>query len=234
MARESLAAIDPIPERDRLAERTYEAIRDAVLSEKIPAGTALSVPELARRLGVSRSPVREAVQRLIYDGLATQERYRGAVVNGVNPESLLDLFAVREPLEGLAASLATKVAELDDIKRLRTLMAEHEGIVSTGDPVDQYIELDILFHREIRMIAGNEHLNEMLESIATQSHSAMRTLWDVPNSAHLALDEHERIVECIEAGDTAQAELVAREHISRLTVRMKRALHETGLGQRDA
>ncbi|GAB3800465.1 GntR family transcriptional regulator [Humibacter antri] len=224
MSRQSLAALEPILERDQLADRTYAAIRDAVLAERIPAGTPLSVPELARRLGVSRSPVREAVQRLIYEGLATQERYRGAVVNGSDLAGLLDLFAVREPLEGLAASLATKVAELDDIARLRSMLAEHESLVEHDGDVARHIEFDTRFHREIRLVADNQYLSSMLESIATLSHSTLRTLWDAPNAASLAFEEHKRIVDCIEAGDQSLAEAVAREHISRVRVRLRRAL----------
>ncbi len=225
MSRAALAVLQPLTERDHLAERTYEAIRAAVLSSDIPPGTQLSVPELARRLEVSRSPVREAVQRLIYEGLASHIPHRGAVVTEVDLAELTNLYVVREPLEGLAARLATETTDQHGLDVLRDILAEHRTLAETAEAdIDAHIELDTRFHRTIRELAGNHHLSDVLESIVTHSHSVLHSLWQVPDAAQLALLEHQQILDAMVTGDPDEAERVAREHISRLRIRLRQSI----------
>jgi len=211
----------------QLAERTYEAIKSAILANRLPPGTPLSVPGLARQLGVSRSPVREAVQRLIYDGLATHTPNRGAEVSTVDIEDLRQLYLVREQLEGLAARLATERLDADSLADLRAILAEHEA-VHGGDDEDAggiaaHIELDQRFHRALRDLAGNPHLTAALEPIAGRSHFALHSLWRSPDAFRLALDEHREIVEAMVAGDPELAAQAARRHIARLRIRLSQA-----------
>ncbi|MCM3660619.1 GntR family transcriptional regulator [Georgenia satyanarayanai] len=224
MARARLSVLEPLKERDQLAQRTYEAIRAAILANAIPPGTPLSVPELARRLEVSRSPVREAVQRLIYDGLASHVPNRGAVVDQVEVDEITELYAVREVLEGLAARLATQNASRDGVDSLREITAQHEELVRDGGDVDAHLQLDMAFHRTIRTLAGNHYLSEILESIVNRSHSVMHSLWPISEAAHAALCEHQTILDAMAAGAPEVAEEAAREHISRLRVRLLQTL----------
>lgn len=228
MSRHNLAVLHPLEGRDRLAERTYAAIREAVLSNGIPPGTPLSVPELARQLGVSRSPVREAVQRLIYEGLASHIPHRGAVVNQIELSELNDLYVVRESLEGLAARLATAATDQTGLGRLRSIMTEQEQLTLEPTTVQTHIQLDTQFHRVIRELAGNHHLNEILESIVTQSHSVLHSLWQVPAAARLALREHHAIVDAMATGDPGDAEQAACEHIARLRIRLRQSIPHEG------
>ncbi|MDQ0644966.1 GntR family transcriptional regulator [Microbacterium murale] len=236
MSRAALATLRPLVERDHLAERTYQVIRAAVLSGDLPPGTPLSVPELARRLEVSRSPVREAVQRIIHDQLATHVLHSGAVVSRVDGEDLRSLYVVRELLEGLAARLATEAADQPGLDALSDLLTEHERLfdegarddddASDGGPSEEagqrHIELDTRFHRAIRDLAGNHHLSDILDSIVDRSHSAMHTLWGGEAPARLALEEHRRIVEAMLSGDPAAAEEAARDHVVKLGIRLRR------------
>lgn len=225
MSREALATMRPLVERDHLTERTYEAIRAAVLSGDLPPGTPLSVPELARRLEVSRSPVREAVQRLVHEHLATAVTHSGAVVSRMDGEELRSLYVVREMLEGLAARLATEVTDQAGLDALADILSEHESLFEAedgGDTGARHIELDTRFHRAIRDLAGNHHLSGILESIVDRSHSAMHTLWGGDEQARIALDEHRRIVAAIRSGDPAAAEEAARDHIVKLGIRLRR------------
>lgn len=235
MSRAALATLKPLAERDHLAERTYQAIRAAVLSGDLPPGTPLSVPELARRLEVSRSPVREAVQRLIHDQLATHVLHSGAVVSRVDGEDLRSLYVVRELLEGLAARLATEAADQPGLDSLSDLLAEHELLFDEGARIEgahrggpsedlgqRHIDLDTRFHRAIRDLAGNHHLSDILDSIVDRSHSAMHTLWGGEAPGRLALEEHRRIVDAMLSGDSSAAEAAAREHIVKLGIRLRR------------
>ncbi|MBF6181939.1 GntR family transcriptional regulator [Nocardia otitidiscaviarum] len=217
----------PAPENSSAAElltdRTYEALKLAIFRNQLTPGTALSVPELARQLEVSRTPVREAVQRLIYEGLATHISHRGAQVSKVDIADLRQLYVVRELLEGLAARLATERLDTAGLSTLREIIADHEGVLSAGADKAAHIELDVRFHRTIREIAGNPHLTATLEPIAGRSHLALHSLWRGAQAPRFALDEHIGIVEAMATGDPDLAEQAARQHISRLRVRLSQA-----------
>jgi DNA-binding GntR family transcriptional regulator len=221
-------ALDRLEQGGQLAERTYEAIKSAILVNRLPPGTPLSVPELARQLGVSRSPVREAVQRLIYDGLATHAPNRGAEVSTVDIEDLRQLYLVREQLEGLAARLATEHLDADSLAELRGILAEHEeALGGPGGEISAHIELDRRFHRTLRELAGNPHLTAALEPMAGRSHFALHSLWRSPDAPRLALDEHREIVDAMVAGDPELAAEAARRHIARLRIRLSQARPRT-------
>lgn len=220
----------PLASGGLLADRTYEAIRAAVLSNHLPPGASLSVPELARQLDVSRSPVREAVQRLIHDGLATHVPHRGAEVSRVDIEDLRELYVVREVLEGASARLATENSDATGLADLREIVSSHEAVLGeessdcdTGSVIAAHIDLDMRFHRMLRELAGNEHLSGVLEPLAGRCHFALHSLWRSDDAPRLALDEHKAILAALEAGDPQQAESAARAHIARLRVRLARA-----------
>ncbi|MEV6558571.1 GntR family transcriptional regulator [Nocardia sp. NPDC051756] len=206
-----------------LTDRTYEALKAAILRNQLTPGTALSVPELARQLEVSRTPVREAVQRLIYEGLADHVSRRGAEVSKVDIADLRQLYVVRESLEGLSARLATENLDQGGLATLREIVAEHERVLGSGADNAAHIELDVRFHRTLRDIAANAHLTAALEPIAGRSHLALHSLWRGKDAPRLALDEHIQIVDAMAAGDPEFAETVARRHISRLRVRLSQA-----------
>jgi len=211
-----LGAIEP---GNLLADRAYERIRDAILDNRLPPGTQLSVPELARQMNISRSPVREAVQRLIYEGLAMHVPYRGAEVIPVQVEDLRQLYVVREVLEGLAARLATERMTGAGLDELRSVIAAHEAVVTSGDE-RAHIELDMGYHRLIRETAGNQHLSLVLDRIQGKAHLAQHHLWRGPESRRLALEEHKRVLEAMAAGDAEGAQRAAEAHIARLRVRL--------------
>ncbi|MEV0251192.1 GntR family transcriptional regulator [Nocardia sp. NPDC050712] len=212
-----------IPSGELLTDRTYEALKTAILRNQLAPGTALSVPELARQLNVSRTPVREAVQRLIYEGLANHVSRRGAEVSKVDIADLRELYVVREMLEGLAARLATERLDATGLTTLREILAEHERVLGSGTDHAAHVELDIRFHRTLREIAANPHLTATLEPIAGRSHLALHSLWRSVDAPRFALDEHIQIVEAMATGDPEYAETVAQRHISRLRVRLSQA-----------
>lgn len=216
-------ALDQLPPGGFIGERTYEAVKSAILSNRLSPGTALSVPELARQLGVSRSPVREAVQRLIYDGLATHVPNRGAEVSRVDIEDLRELYVVRELLEGLAARLATENLDVDSLGLLRGVLDDHEKVLASEADIGAHVHLDTLFHRTLRDMAGNAHLTGVLEPIVGRSHFALHSLWRSADAPRLALDEHRQIVDAMVTGDPALAETAARQHIARLRIRLSQA-----------
>lgn len=200
---------------ERLAEQAYAALRDAILSHQLPPGTRLSVPDMARRLGISRSPAREAIARIAHEGLARVEPNRGAVVSEIRANDLLEIYALREVLEGLACRLATTHISEKQLEDLRAILDEHNGVISAGQ-LERHYELDQAFHAGIRRIAGNEQLTESLDRLQGQIRVAMYTTHRSPGGMSQALAEHRIILDALASGKPQAAERAGRDHISRL------------------
>jgi DNA-binding GntR family transcriptional regulator len=211
--------IEPLPKGDLLVEAAYRRLREAILSNRLPPGTPLSVPEFARRFQVSRSPVREAVQRLVFEGLAINVVHKGAEVAGVQLSDLQQLYVVREVLEGLSARLATERIDAGGLAVLRRILDEHEHVVEVGEE-QGHIEFDMAFHRTIREACGNEYLITTLNRLEGKSHLALFHLWRGPDGPRFAVDEHRRVYAAMAAGDSMGADEAARAHIAQLRVRL--------------
>ncbi|MFJ9129362.1 MULTISPECIES: GntR family transcriptional regulator [unclassified Streptomyces] len=217
-------AVNPVAAGSLLADRAYEELKGAVLANRLRPGDALSVPALAAQLSISRSPVREAVQRLIHDGLATHVPHKGAVVATVDVEDVRQLYVVREVMEGLAARLATERLDASRVAELRDLLERHEREVGTGVDERTHIEMDMAYHRMIREVADNPHLTAALDTIQGRAHLALHQLWRGQEAPRLAVAEHRRIFEAMTSGDPDAADLAARDHIRKLRIRLSQAV----------
>lgn len=217
-------AVNPVAAGSLLADRAYEELKGAVLANRLRPGDALSVPALAAQLSISRSPVREAVQRLIHDGLATHVPHKGAVVATVDVEDVRQLYVVREVMEGLAARLATERLDASRLAELRDLLERHEREVGTGVDERTHIEMDMAYHRMIREVADNPHLTAALDTIQGRAHLALHQLWRGQEAPRLAVAEHRRIFEAMTSGDPDAADLAARDHIRKLRIRLSQAV----------
>ncbi len=214
--------LDAGSERLLVTDRIYAQLQAEILGHALTPGTRLSVPRLAVRFGVSRSPVREAVQRLVQAGLAAQTPHRGSVVATVTAADLIPLYEVREVLEGLAARLAAAHATRADLAQLHAELHAHEQAVRRGD-VRAHVEHDLAFHSTLRRAAGNAELIAALDRVQGQVTIAMlaadHTSWPAK-----AIDEHRAILDTIVAADPEAAETAARAHIRR--IRGDMATHE--------
>ena len=220
-------ALSELPTTDSLGDTVYNRIRDAIISGELESGTPLRVPALAEILGVSRSPVREAIIRLTSERLAHSEPRLGAVVAKVKRQDLAGLYEIREVLEGLAARLAAQADEPEPIEKLQELLRKHDHAVSHGD-IDEHIELDLSFHRLVRQMAGNLELELLLNHIESQVRLAMLTI-TVSSGPHIAVDEHKSIYKAIQRHDPNGAEKAARAHIARLHDTLMNETNQTKL-----
>lgn len=202
-----------LPTRRRTTDDIYDSLRDDILASRIRPGNKLSVPNLAEHFGVSRSPVREAVQKLVQQGLASEEIHRGAVVAQLDPMSVVRLYELREVLEELAAKLAADRASDDELLVLETILEKHERAIIDRDFVG-HLQLDMEFHAAIRMAARNEHLMESLERVQDKVAIAMLAA-DVSWPQH-AIQEHRAILSALRSRSPEDAAFAAKAHISRL------------------
>jgi DNA-binding GntR family transcriptional regulator len=195
----------------------YEALKRMVHTGELQPGSRLTELGLAARLKVSRTPLREALNRLERDGLVTNKPRHGYFVTVFDLKALEDAFDVREVLDGHAAHRATERIGPDDKKRLRVLVRQCGAMATVKNrPMEDLVEemrLGFEIHRIIARVSGNEFLSDLLSKIFDKfQHFVWIELlwldeWDV------ARREHAAIVEAICAGDAAQAADLARRHV---------------------
>ena len=215
---------------DLLADRAHAQLSTAILRRELPPGSSLSVPELARRLGISRSPVREAVQRLIWDGLADYRGRRGTVVVSIDLNDFLGLLEVREVLEALAARLAAERGTADEREALRAIHEELEALGSdASDASDEadFAGIDMRFHTAIREMSRNSDLYASLARSQGRAHLSLNTLWQGERNVRTTQLEHAAICDAIVDGDSDRAQEAARAHIANLRRRVIAVLSES-------
>jgi DNA-binding GntR family transcriptional regulator len=208
---------EPLTSRQRLADHVYDVLRGRILAGSLVPGDRLSVPLLAAELEVSRSPVREAVQRLVVEGLADEELHRGARVAGVDAAGLADVFVVRAVLEGLAAALAATSDTTELVARLSTAIADHTAAIRADDE-QAIIAADQAFHRVVLEAAGNPHLDRALGPLLGRTRVSMLSA-DLSRWPRMALAEHKAILAAISEGDALAAERAARDHVAAVLTR---------------
>ena len=205
-----------------LTESVHDSLQELIFSGELAPGSPLSVPALAARLNVSRTPVREAVQQLIYEGLATHTRNAGARVTLLDDDAVKAVFEVREVLDGLAAHNATLVATRATVAQLRKMVQVQREMLDGAPDRHRDARLDLQFHTLIRDTSGNRPLCDALSRLDGQSHLYRSDMWTTELNRRLAVGEHDRIVAAIEAGDAEGARSAACAHVAGLYVRTRR------------
>ncbi|AHW62698.1 GntR family transcriptional regulator [Corynebacterium glyciniphilum] len=205
-----------------LAESVLYRLREEIISGTLSPGTPLSVPGIAARFDVSRSPVREAVQQLTVEGVAEYRPHAGARVAALDRGTLEQVFELREVLDGLAAGQATGEATTEDIAELRSLLdCQEVNLESPPDPLrDSRLDLD--FHTRIREISGNRPLCDALMKLDIQGYLYRSDAWHGALNRTLSFREHGAIVDAIEAGDARAAATAASSHAGAVLVRILR------------
>ena len=198
-----------------LREIVYEQLKFQILKGKIKPGTRMMEVELAEDMGVSRTPVREAIRKLEKEALVVIEPRKGAYVSGISVKEMLDTLVVREELEALAASLAAKRVteeELDDLDRNVRQYTE----ANASGAMDKIIHADESFHRKIVGLSGNKALIQLFESVQELS-LRFRYLYYEDFSRYENMPvEHKKIVEAIRSGDSDAARTMSDNHVKKL------------------
>ncbi|MGS2806934.1 GntR family transcriptional regulator [Nocardia sp. MW-W600-9] len=205
-----------------LGQSVHRQIRQLVLSGELAPGRSLSVPALATQLGVSRSPVREAVQQLIYEGLAVSAPHAGAKVAAVDAAQIRDVLAVRAALDGLAAAAAATRLTEADLDKLASIIAAQEANLDDATDAARDAQLDLEFHTFIRDASGNSCVVDELARLEAKAHLYRGDLWCSARNRRVALREHRRIVEALESGHPESARAAAEAHVHGLLTRLGR------------
>lgn len=221
--------------RSNLSEDAYTFVKDLLLyGERYRPGEKISVEELSRNLGVSRTPVWGAINRLEAEGVVEIVPRQGVYLINFDPEKAFDIYVAREALEGMAARLAAEKCTARQLAQLRAIL-ERQRTCLAGNDVEGYAAAAMEFHQRIVEAAGNSTLTRLLGSVYAQI-QAMRARarrQDFPTGMPQSVTNHERIVAAIEARQPEQAEREARSHIRALSNEIemraeRRSLEESG------
>ena len=198
-----------------LREIVYEELKLLILTGKISPGMRLMEEELAEDMGVSRTPIREAIRKLEKEGLITIEPCRGAYVSQISTKDMVEILEVRQNMEGLAAELAAQRMSEEDKEKLRNIAKAYEEAVAAGDMAEM-IRCDTAFHHIIVEATQNKILIQMVEQLQEMVLRFRYIYYDNFKRAEQMLSEHQAIYEAIAGGNTEVARESANVHIDRL------------------
>lgn len=205
------------PKKRTLGEAAYERLRSMILIGDLRPGSRLTETELAPRLEVSRTPLREALRRLDRDGLVTGKPRHGYYVRKLDLKALEDACDVREVLDSYAAQCAAEIITESGKARLRDLVQRCEALAENlerdMESLAEELQLGLDIHRVIAEATGNALLQETLSRILDkfQHFIWIELLW--LNEWSVAREEHAAIVDAICVGDGARAAELARRHV---------------------
>ncbi len=221
------AAVQPIELNFSLKDKTYEALKKALSEMNIyaePEEPRLDERQLAEDLGVSRTPIREAIARLEQEGFVRVAPRKGVYVVRKSKQEILEMITVWAALESMAARLITLHATDAEIATLRSLFATFENN-QVQAKIDEYSETNIRFHQALLKMSHCELLTEMTENLFIHMRSIrMRTISE-DNRAKRSIIDHMNIVEALERRDTELAERLARQHTLDLAAHVARNVH---------
>jgi len=218
--------ITPLARR-RLVDDATHALREAILDGRIPAGARLRQIELADRLGISRTPIREALGRLQYEGLVSLEPGGGVTVAVLDLEGAAALYDVREVLDGLAARLAAQRAGKADLARLERTLGAMRRCLARGE-ANQWFTAHVAFHDAIFAASGNGRLGALATIVRQSIQRFHPLLLRTERRLEAANDEHRGIHEAIAGRRAEEAERRARAHIVNARAIVLRVMAEGG------
>lgn len=200
-----------VAESGSRADFVYSSLRAFIRDGRLRPGDRLRETEVADRLGVSRTPVREALRRLESEGLVAYAARRGLIVAELDQQQVTELYALRVILEGGAARLAAQHASEVEVRALRAIVARHADV--PPEDLATHVQLNRLFHQAIYQAARNRYLLVALNSLQDSLALLRETTYAAPGRPAAALQEHLEIADAIERRDAAAAEAAARHHI---------------------
>ncbi|MBM7615031.1 GntR family transcriptional regulator [Alkaliphilus hydrothermalis] len=209
-----------------LREIVFENLREAILEGRLEPGQRMMEIQLAEQLGVSRTPVREAIRKLELEGLVIMIPRKGAYVADVSVKDILEVLEIRAVLEGLAASLAAERMTEDEMDQLELISYQFKQSYEKDD-TEGMIEKDVEFHDCIFNSARNEKLNQIVQGLREQIYRFRVAYISEYNKSKALVEEHQAILEAISERDTEKANELAVKHIENLGSQLMESVHKS-------
>ncbi len=209
-----------------LRDQAYQSIRKKMLMGRLSAGSQISEPKLAKLLGIGRTPIREAIQQLQVEGLVERVPRRGTVVRVPKRIDFVDLYELREGLEGYAVALAAKRICSEDLELLRSLYMQMASIaeemessglrVLKGPKLQSFKAADMGFHLQLINATGNRHIMKVISDSHVMSHIFGSTRDEhTLDVVQMAAKMHGEIYEAVARSDGDMAATLMKQHIRR-------------------
>ncbi|MEM7029957.1 MAG: GntR family transcriptional regulator [Chloroflexota bacterium] len=213
---------------NNIRDEVYNVLRERILSHAYPPGFRFDLPQLEQQLGVSRTPLKEALHRLELEGLIEIRPRRGTYVTRIDLDDVAECFAVRQMLECAASSLIVANITPDDIEDLIKLSQEMSQLLTKDDYqtiVSRYIELDRQFHRQLINFAQNKRLSRIYDEVDTHLQIAhVRQKFSLADSMQFTEPEHQAILQAVQALDGVALSAAFQAHAERAVARMIKVL----------
>jgi DNA-binding GntR family transcriptional regulator len=216
--------VKPIDTQSSFRTQAYHALKQAITAVNVYAQAdeiRLDERQLSAELGVSRTPIREAMTVLEREGFVRTAPRRGVFVVRKSKAEIIEMILVWAALESLAARLITQYASDKDIATLRQLFDEFQDGSPEGQ-LDEYSEANIKFHQAIIRLSGNQLIAEMTENLFIHVRAIRQATIGEDNRAQRSLIDHMKIIEALEQRDTERAEALTRQHTLDLAVHVEK------------
>ncbi|MGD8563025.1 MAG: GntR family transcriptional regulator [Desulfarculaceae bacterium] len=200
-----------MPKED-LVSKIYDELRAQILTYRLSPGVKISDMEVARKMGISRTPVREALNRLSEKGLVIIKHNRGFTVSTLTLKDINDIYTLREVLEGLSVKLAMERADKELIKKLNDVHGKFRDLMEKDDIIGLQ-DLDEKFHDLIVIYSGNELLMQNLRNLHDRVRIARRYTYGRVSGLKDTYAGHGKVLEQMVAGNSAMAVKAMQRHI---------------------
>jgi DNA-binding GntR family transcriptional regulator len=197
-----------------LREHVYVGIKNAIIGGEFEPGKRLIEEKLAEDMKTSRTPVREAIQKLEKEGLIYRLPRGGFAVKGVTEEEVDEVFGLRGILEGYAGFLATERMDEEEISALEEIITREEECLQDMNP-DEFIRLDSEFHDALYKAAKNTRLYNLLHDLRDYMYRYRVIIQRYQRKAHLAVQDHKEMIASIRNKNARQVEKLVRKHMTR-------------------
>ena len=208
-----------------LRDVVFNTLRRAILRGELKPGERLMEIQLANKLGVSRTPIREAIRKLELEGLVLMIPRKGAEVAEITEKNLRDVLEVRRSLEELAIDLACQRIQEEELETLREAQKEFAAAIAAGDAME-IAQTDEKFHEIIYSGTGNQKLMQILSNLREQMYRYRLEYIKDANKRQILLVEHEQILKALSLRHVQEARLAVREHIDNQEITVLKNLKE--------
>lgn len=200
-----------------LNQKVYRVLKEAIIKGFLEPGTKLLENKIAEEMHVSRTPVREAMQKLVAEGFVKTTPNQTMVVTEVSPEDVKEVLQIRGVLEGLAASIAAKKINRQEIDELENVVAQMSLQVSREN-LSSYCKVDDEFHDLILNICGNKWIIQIRDNLGSFIYRFRIKSLSVPGRLKYSLEEHQAIMKSLREHDSAEADRLSQVHMENTVI----------------
>jgi DNA-binding GntR family transcriptional regulator len=201
-----------INDYELLSKKVYRILKERIIKGDLAQGSKLFEAKIAKQLGVSRTPVREAIRELAAEGFVKISPNQGVEISNISIEDIQEVLQIRAVLEGLAAKFAATKITKEKIKELENFNKNMEKFISKDD-ISNFIKESEKFHGLILNIYGNNRLVQIRKNLDDQIHRYRSISLNIPGRLKHALEEHKKITEALKQGDLLKADELSKMHI---------------------